>query len=699
MTAAERASKPRAVGNVPEGLSLELTRFLEQIKRVADDAVSGQLARAYVNAGLVAGGSGGVIDAPDSGDEPDLTPPPAPSGVAVTAGIDFVGITTNNPAFTAGNGYGRTVVYGAKYGGAGALPTFASAVIAHEFVGEVGSFASEPGTQWHIWVDWRTRDGVLSGSPVGGVNGFQVTTTSLDVGSDNLLGFNSFETDANGDGLADGWSAYNGNALTATYDRPAGRISGVAQRISWNGALTDVRMSVTAFSGGVRGNWQPLTSYVVSFFARATGTAVGVGMQLLWNVSPSTTVVLKNPPLSANWQRYAFRIRFGAAAEPNGPLYPAFAALPAVGAGTLLLDDFQVEEGDNLSGYAGKLAANTIVAGDAAIGDAAITNAMIVNLSATKITAGSLGVGEYIQSSGFVPGSTAGFRFDGGGGAEVRTVGGARIFNLGASGAASVFKIDSAFNIDGNGNLTLTGAISASTISGSTISGGTITGSVLQTATSGKRFEVNVGGSNEARFFGDRGDGTVEQLAAIGVTSAGDGEIGVFGSIGSSRVALNATSSKTAIVVNALGNTNSIGVNVLSTGTGVYGETNGDGRLSLHGRNYGGNASSAGVYGECLNDPPLSGLGAGVAGFSSGGDGVFGSSGIGYGGRFTGNATKGPLFLTPQSSPPSNTDTGGVCFLLTPNYGYQLCIAKSGNWYIVGTDSIVWNDSGGGGGS
>lgn len=110
---------------------------------------------------------------------PDLTPPPTPSGVAVSAGLDFVFITTGAPVFAEGHGYHRTVVYGAIYGGTGPLPTFANAQVVHEFVGQVGSFATPPNTQWHIWLKWRSVDGVESVSPDGGINGYQVTTSKI----------------------------------------------------------------------------------------------------------------------------------------------------------------------------------------------------------------------------------------------------------------------------------------------------------------------------------------------------------------------------------------------------------------------------------------------------------------------------------------------------------------------------------------
>ena len=51
-----------------------------------------------------------------------------------------------------------------------------------------------------------------------------------------------------------------------------------------------------------------------------------------------------------------------------------------------------------------------------------------------------------------------------------------------------------------------------------------------RSATTGKRIEINPGGDNEIHFWGDRGDGTVEELANIGIQTVGtDYVIGWFG--------------------------------------------------------------------------------------------------------------------------------------------------------------------------
>lgn len=120
-------------------------------------------------------GPGGVPIVVD-GEEPDLTPPPTPTGLAVTAGIDVLFIEHDAPLYTQGHGHDRTVVYGAIRPSGGPNPVFADAVEIAEFQGTVYAYPTEPATTWAIWIKWRSIDGVLSVDPAGGTNGVQATT-------------------------------------------------------------------------------------------------------------------------------------------------------------------------------------------------------------------------------------------------------------------------------------------------------------------------------------------------------------------------------------------------------------------------------------------------------------------------------------------------------------------------------------------
>jgi hypothetical protein len=241
--------------------------------------------------------------------------------------------------------------------------------------------------------------------------------SALEIGGDNLVANNSFEVDVDSDGLADGWGVYNndGSGVPTAASRTSGRISGFAQRVTWTGTNAS---SKGVFAPGVRGGWQIGKTYVVSFYARGA-SAQPFGMSLQWNVSPATTVALKNPNIATTWQRYAFRIIWGGSVENSGNLFLSILYGNAWANGWVEFDDVQVEEGDTLSGYQGKLALNTIVAGDGAVAnfaitnlllahgsvgtlnviDGAIVNAKIANLDAGKITTGQL-VAARIDSRG-----------------------------------------------------------------------------------------------------------------------------------------------------------------------------------------------------------------------------------------------------------------------------------------------------------
>lgn len=173
---------PPDIGGIPLGRieDPEVRRVLLRVKEIIGSIQSGGLAGAPAPGPTPVPGPPGPPGPPGEPVDPtpDLTPPPTPSGVTVTAGMDFVFIQTDPPTFTQGHGYARTLVYGAKWT-SGPLPTFASAALVHEFVGQVGSFATEPNTQWHVWVTWVTEDAVESIFPEGGTNGHQVTTAAI----------------------------------------------------------------------------------------------------------------------------------------------------------------------------------------------------------------------------------------------------------------------------------------------------------------------------------------------------------------------------------------------------------------------------------------------------------------------------------------------------------------------------------------
>lgn len=107
--------------------------------------------------------------------EPDLTPPPTPTGFTVTPTFNNLIIEHDNPVYTQGHGHARTRVYGKTYS-TGALPTFSTAVLITEFTGTVFAHPTTLGTEWHLWIKWVSEDGVESTTPAGGTNGLTATT-------------------------------------------------------------------------------------------------------------------------------------------------------------------------------------------------------------------------------------------------------------------------------------------------------------------------------------------------------------------------------------------------------------------------------------------------------------------------------------------------------------------------------------------
>ena len=115
----------------------------------------------------------------------DLTPPPTPTGVVITAGVGTVFIKHDNPTYLMGRGHKKTHVFGLKSSPAQAAAgyTFANAAANGEiaqFTGNVFNFSSDPSTEWHIWLKWESNNGILSTIPSGGTTG-SIAETAVDV--------------------------------------------------------------------------------------------------------------------------------------------------------------------------------------------------------------------------------------------------------------------------------------------------------------------------------------------------------------------------------------------------------------------------------------------------------------------------------------------------------------------------------------
>jgi len=136
--------------------------------------------------GFLRGGSTPPISGPAPGInndnavyEPDLTPPPTPTGFTATAAISNLLIDCDPQTYTQGHGHANSKLYGITWT-EGPLPVFADAQVITEFNGNVASYSTNPSTTWHLWLTWVTVDGVESNEPAGGTNGV-VARTGEDV--------------------------------------------------------------------------------------------------------------------------------------------------------------------------------------------------------------------------------------------------------------------------------------------------------------------------------------------------------------------------------------------------------------------------------------------------------------------------------------------------------------------------------------
>lgn len=244
---------------------------------------------------------------------------------------------------------------------------------------------------------------------------------NVSVGGGNLCVNSSFEKVVNADGISEGWGYYhndtNGNFYSYLTD---GRRAGTrAQLVGWGGG--ENRSTRGVAGSVVSGGWLPRKTYVLSFYAKGYGTAIGVPMWQGWNAGPIRTDNLNNPPLSNDWQRYVFRLVFGDAVEPHGWLYLTIQVGLGGADGAIFFDDVQVEEGDTPTGYAPKpdeilpgtvgtteLAADSVIAAKLAVGavnaraiaaDSIVSNALQSNvivarhMSVDSVIAGTVAAG------------------------------------------------------------------------------------------------------------------------------------------------------------------------------------------------------------------------------------------------------------------------------------------------------------------
>lgn len=295
----------------------------------------------------------------------DLTPPPTPTGFSLEAGITNVFITHDAPIYAQGRGHDRTIVYGAKRNSGDPLPTFAQAAKIADFIGEVYGYPTDPATIWHMWITWRTRDGVESVTPAGGINGLQVRT---------------------------------GEDVQRLLDALNGQITGSELNTELSKVIDDSMVGVKYLA----------TQYGMRVQVAADGRRLIGGYGLM-----GTNSAERGP--SIDFGVLANRFYVGApstdgAISSSRPFIvqttPTTINGVDVPAG-VYMDDVFMKNGSITN---------------AKIANAAIDNAKVKELSADKIKAGSIAVGQYIQSSTYNPTNAKGWRITGDGLADFREV-------------------------------------------------------------------------------------------------------------------------------------------------------------------------------------------------------------------------------------------------------------------------------------
>ena len=216
---------------------------------------------------------------------------------------------------------------------------------------------------------------------------------NVKIGGGNLVRNSSFENTvyATTTGtIGAGFGIYNNsNDDPMNIDVQAnGRNGGYAQLIQWKGNQSSTKGIYLTNDGGIDNGYimKPNRTYVVSFYARGVAGASGWGIGLRWNVGPASIVTLSNPGIGTDWQRYAYKVTWGANADPN-----VFITTESPNPnGYYYLDDIQIEEGDVLTGYKPALLSGEVTG--QLVSDAAISTAKLSDnaVTASKILAGAV---------------------------------------------------------------------------------------------------------------------------------------------------------------------------------------------------------------------------------------------------------------------------------------------------------------------
>lgn len=491
------------IRGVPRGLSADLQVFLTQVRNsvhrmrdsmvIWDELRKGGLADSRRNItftaiveqlqeAIEAGGGGG------GGGDPDLTMPPTPTDVAITAGITSVIVTWAAPIYTVGHGHQQANIYAVRLpADSPTLPTYVDAVRLDSAPGAltIRSLPSEPNTKWHVWVKWQSADGVES-DPGGGVNGVSATT-GQDVS--NLLAV-----------LADKITA---DELAASLATPIGQIPGLVTVTGQLQARTGVRLDVNGYVTGWSMNNDGSSG---NFVIRADTFAIGSpGVLNVYPVIVRTSSTVENGvtiPAGAYFDS-AYMVNVQAMWARFGTLVVDSVQATAINAAKLTLGDGTVGGNLKSSNYvSGSLGWIVTPAGYAEFNNVVVRGTIFASSGAIG---GSLIGATYMMSVGWISGSY-GWRLNSDGTGWV----GGIYMDLSSIRSANYVLNTSGFALraDGTGQI---GGLKVTTTS--------IESSNFATGVAGMRIGLN--GDVEINNLTARGNITANHLNAAGGTFSG----------------------------------------------------------------------------------------------------------------------------------------------------------------------------------
>ena len=195
-------------------------------------------------------------------------------------------------------------------------------------------------------LDWSRVGG--TGKPENNATvGASASNFTGTIGGDNLLWNSDFER-KNANNAPTGYNIYNGSGVGASFVASTG-IAGNGVGVMAGSTPGNTLGIVSATAGAVEGGWVTGATYVVSFSAKKVAGAGLTSMSLRWVTAPTSTTVILNPSLTTSYQRYAFRITWGASVQAGGGFYISCANGSVIATGDEIhFDRIMVQRGDVL---------------------------------------------------------------------------------------------------------------------------------------------------------------------------------------------------------------------------------------------------------------------------------------------------------------------------------------------------------------